>query len=136
MRTGVAAASMLLALLCGCATKEVTVRTITPSQAKNSWIGRSMDDVITKWGSPSSREPDGRGGAILTYEKTVSTLKESSNPATDMPGAMLPEQTIPVKKPLAKFWVDQDRKVYRIEFSDEVYEKGQDVVPPAKTESP
>jgi hypothetical protein len=118
----------------GCAEKTVTVRTITPGQTQSSWIGRNMDDVLAKWGSPSSREPDGRGGAILVYEKTVSTLKESSNPATDMPGAVLPEQTIPVKKPLAKFWVDQNRKVYRIEFSDEVYEKGQDLVPPAKTE--
>jgi hypothetical protein len=117
----------------GCATKEVTVRTITAGHTQSSWIGRDMDDVIAKWGSPSEREPDGRGGAILIYEKTVSTLKESSS-INDMPGAMMPEQTTPVKRPLAKFWVDQDRKVYRIEFADEVYEKGQDLVPPSKTE--
>ena len=131
MRRTAAAALLVggLAVL-GCSTKTVTVKTLTPVQGKSSWIGRNMDDVITKWGTPTSREPDGRGGAILTYEKTVSTLKESSSTEL-VPGVTTPEQTIPVKKPLAKFWVDQDRKVYRIEFSDEVYEKGMDVVPPA-----
>jgi hypothetical protein len=128
------ASSLLLGCLAGCATKEVTVTTITPSQSKNSWIGRDMDDVLETWGSPSEREPDGRGGAILIYDKTVSTLKESQNPV-DSPG-MYPEQTTPVKRPLAKFWVDASRKVYRIEFADEVYEKGRDLVPPSKPESP
>ena len=135
--SGRAAAALLLGGLAvlGCSTKTVTVRTLEPIQGKSSWIGRNMDDVIAKWGSPSSREPDGRGGAILSYDKTVVTLKESSS-SEQVPGVATPEQTIPVKKALAKFWVDQDRKVYRIEFSDEVYEKGMDVVPPASTEQP
>lgn len=117
-----------LASAAGCATTTTTVTTLPPATlSKSSWIGRDMDDVLAKWGSPSEREPDGRGGAILTYDKTVSTLKES-NTAVDVPGAV-PEQTTPVKRPLAKFWVDANRKVYRIQFADEVYEKGNDLVP-------
>lgn len=119
--------------LVGCATKETTIVTLPPTALpKSSWIGHATEDVIAKWGSASEREPDGRGGQILVYDKTTSVLKETP-PVVNSPVA--PIQTTPIKKILAKFWVDETGKVYKIWFADEVYEKGQDLAPTGNLET-
>lgn len=124
-----------LATLAGCATTETTVVTLPPvALPKSSWIGHDVTDVISKWGPASQREADGRGGQILTYDKTQTTLSESNTaPGIDLPS--VPVKTTPIKKVRARFWVDPQKKVYKIWFSDDVYEKGEDVAPSAHPES-
>jgi hypothetical protein len=127
-RTFAAAMAALVCLffLASCATRETTVVTLrSESFATNPWKGRSVDDVISAWGRPAQRDPDGQGGTILLYDKTQTTYKESS---VDPAG---PDRETPVKKILAKFWIGPDDLVYRTWFANEIYRQGRDA-PPAR----
>lgn len=39
----------------------------------DSWVGRYQSELIASWGPPSRVAPDGKGGAIITYESVKGT---------------------------------------------------------------
>ncbi len=38
-----------------------------PSEAMQSWVGSSINDLYLSWGPPSSTMSDGNGGTIISY---------------------------------------------------------------------
>jgi len=130
------AALVLGALLtfAGCATTVTTVRTVTPEEySAQSWVGHAERDVAIAWGPNNRKEPDGRGGHLLTYAKVSSADVPSARVTSDPGQHVLPtgphdefQQRTSSVDELAKFWIGPDGKVYRFWFAAEIYKKGLD----------
>ena len=59
-----------------------------PARREGTWVGAHVDDVIAKWGNPSEKRRDGRGGWTLAYVGSgagVTTPQVGVGPPTRTP---------------------------------------------------
>jgi hypothetical protein len=108
------------------------------------WIGKLESSVLDDWGRPPTREPDGRGGVVLSYRgksrvessEAVHPHSDPKNPTrTETPPSPFGRETV-VREAgvVARFWVNDEGMVYRVWFAPAVYESGEDN-PGARSES-
>ena len=49
--------------------KKIKPKKPTREEILNSWIGKSKNELLMKWGMANRNADDGKGGQILAYEK-------------------------------------------------------------------
>ncbi len=141
----VALAIPLVACLGG---RTTVTTTVVPPPVQRSWVGVRVEQVVSIWGEPAEKSPDGEGGTILLYRsqpnvKPTVTTGSSSNPAppgspvagpggiTEVAGTT---GTDTRPEPTARFWISSAGKVYRFWFSEKVYKSGNVPTPPPPAE--
>jgi len=119
-------APLLLLAAVGCAREMVTVRRLDPNLglASSPWIDHTRAELEAAWGQPEAIQPDGEGGSILEYKRDKAfRVDTGDNPTT-------PENDAPVlyedinRKTVARFWVDDGGKIYRVWMDSKLWEKG------------
>ena len=94
------------------------------AQREGTWVGAHIDDVIAKWGKPSEKRRDGRGGWTLVYpgsQTGVTTPQIGVGPPMrtppDPPPQNLPQFTE------AAFYIGEDDLVYDYWFAPSAYQR-------------
>jgi len=104
-----------------------------------SWIGKSREEIIAKWGEPFRAKPQKGGGERIVFERKVmlgAVYSESASIDIDLrkekneegKSRLVAEQVAdgPVdlvfKKMKFKFWFGADGRVARVEFPDKLTE--------------
>jgi hypothetical protein len=96
-----------------------------PMERAGTWVGAHVDDVIAKWGNPSEKKRDGRGGWTLAY------LGSETGAVTPQIGVGLPSRVPPSRPPdpnlprftEAAFYIGADDLVYDYWFAPSAYKR-------------
>ena len=109
---GKTAIHLLAAVLISCLPSCYNTRIVPISDVMNKWIGHSEQDLILKFGPPTSVSTDGDGGKVLSYEKTATVTMARAVPvAGPLPMVVGSSQTVS-NKAYMQFFIGRGGRIY------------------------